>query len=133
MCIQSSWWNAWVRHCCVGHTTNHTTWWALQWRIRAFSQQLQTSGIPASQLGSNLPMHHVQPKLPSGSGMDEFISQKESKFSNILQTPKYYIKQELALPEDITKAIDDLAEDGPSYLVSMTIEGCAITEFPRRV
>ena len=50
-------------------------------------------------------------------------------------TPNYNVAhvQELALPGEIKQGIDELAEDGPSYLMSMTIEGCAITELPRQV
>ena len=49
------------------------------------------------------------------------------------RTPKYHIAQELVLPDYITQGIDGLAEDGPTYLMSMTIEGCAIKELPRQV
>ena len=40
--------------------------------------------------------------------------------------------QELALPEDITQGLDNLAEDGPSYNVYIVfLQGCGIIELPR--
>ena len=43
------------------------------------------------------------------------------------------LQAKLSLPEDITQGIVNLAEDKPSYLVTLVVSGCGITDLPRQV